>query len=854
MPHEFVILYVEVKHMKFKKIVSASLCALYMLGAITANAAVLGSETIKHARLNIGEGAVLETNVFYGDQSGVGNQSEYFVEYTPNTKLRPVLINEDIYGYNTVSSVANSLIGGGAHPTMLMNSDFFAMSTGIPLSHQVIDGILTVMDANDMDAIGFNSDGSAFISHLGLGVTVFTENSQIEIGAVNKLRQPYGIYMYTDRFSATTKADTKGINAVIGSVKGSLSIDSTVRGVIESVTEDDGAIPIPEGKIVLSIDTNAPQELVESLKALKEGDHVDINIAFEGDSRFKDATHILGVWGDRLIKDSVITENDDSAAPRTAFGIKEDGTLIFYALDGRNPGHSYGARIKTLAKRLLEIGCVDAVNLDGGGSTTIGTIYPGKDGFSVINKPSDGSERKVSTLIGLINTAPKTSVADKLFIYPYTGNYLAGAKVDFGVYATDKNYYKTPLPSSPVFTAPDGTESDGRGITLKGDGVATVSVKSGSLTASVDIPCYTTPTAIGIANKANGNTVTSLKMQPKESIDLNAYAFVGHKSLFGDDTCFEWKCTGNIGTVTDTGYFTASANDAEGSITVRAGEYTKTIPVSVHTKRPYADITFEEDDDGNVTVNISSDDHVKITASDIKVRLDGKNTDFKFENGKIKLSFTDGKTHKISVTSKGEDGHNTLAGYTTKGKSYDNIFSDVKENHWARDYISYMNKFGVVNGTVDGNKTYFKPSNNITRAEFSVMIANMLSVPTEEYADYKTGFADEGSIPKWCINHIKALNSMGIISGKDAGGKTVFDANATLTRAEASTIIYRILPKKLETKEIRFSDSASIPSWSEDAFKTLASIGILNGYDDGSIKPKNKVTRAEAIKLIYGIF
>ncbi len=840
--------------MKFKKIVSASICALYMLGILTANAAVLGSETIKHARLNIGEGAVLETNVFYGDQSGVGNQSEYFVEYTPNTKLKPILINDDVYGFNTVSSVANSLIGGGMHPTMLMNSDFFAMSTGIPLSHQIIDGVLTVMDANDMDAIGFNSDGSAFISHLSLGVTVFTENSEINIGAVNKLRQPYGIYMFTDRFSATTKANTKGINAVIGSVKGNLSIGSTVRGVVESVTEDEGSIPLEDGKIVLSIDTNAPAELVESIKALKEGDHVDINITAEGDSRWKTATHILGVWGDRLIKDSVITENDEAAAPRTAFGIKEDGTLIFYTLDGRNPGHSYGARIKTLAKRLLEIGCVDAVNLDGGGSTTIGTIYPGKDGFSVINKPSDGSERGVSTLIGLINTASKTGVADKLFIYPYTENYLSGATETFSAYATDKNYYNVPLGKDVVFTAPDGSTSTDGKLKITGDGKVSVSAKSGNLSSEIELNCYKTPTSVTVLNASNGRSVSSITLQPNRKIDLNAYAYAGNKALKGDDTCFTWETEGNIGKIDEKGYFTASAEDGEGSIIISAGDYTKTIDVKIKTISPYIKVNFSSDGNGNVTVSFSSDEGKAIWESDISLKVDGKDTDFSLESNKFTLEFDDNKTHKISVTAKNTDEYTTVASYTAMGEDYDNIFVDIKDSHWAKSYITYMNNFGIINGILENNKTYFKPQNNVTRGQFAVMIANAMGISTEEYEDDEIEFDDADSIPTWCENHIKALCSEGIMNGKENNGKLIFDSSAPLTRAEAITVISRLIPDSVKTEEKSFADSKSIPSWSKNAFNKLASLEIINGYSDNTIKPKNNITRAEAVKLIYSIF
>ena len=119
----------------------------------------------------------------------------------------------------------------------------------------------------------------------------------------------------------------------------------------------------------------------------------------------------------KVIFSNEITITDASAAPRTAFGIKEDGTLIFYTIDGRKTGHSYGVRLHTLAQRMLELGCVDAVNMDGGGSTSIGAIYPGKDAFSLVNIPSDGSQRSISNYLALINTASRGNKAKKLFIY-----------------------------------------------------------------------------------------------------------------------------------------------------------------------------------------------------------------------------------------------------------------------------------------------------------------------------------------------------------------------------------------------------------------------------------------------------
>ena len=89
-----------------------------------------------------------------------------------------------------------------------------------------------------------------------------------------------------------------------------------------------------------------------------------------------------------------------SRQPRTAVGATADGKLILLVCDGRNMRGSAGFTLAELADKLIELGAVDAVNLDGGGSSTM----VGSDG-KVLNRPSDtGSaevivERKISTAV-----------------------------------------------------------------------------------------------------------------------------------------------------------------------------------------------------------------------------------------------------------------------------------------------------------------------------------------------------------------------------------------------------------------------------------------------------------------------
>ena len=78
--------------------------------ASVASASILGTETIKSTRTEIAHGAVLETNVIYSSQSGVGMQTENFVEYTPNSDTVPVLVrNDQLYTRYSVTEKAGSL-------------------------------------------------------------------------------------------------------------------------------------------------------------------------------------------------------------------------------------------------------------------------------------------------------------------------------------------------------------------------------------------------------------------------------------------------------------------------------------------------------------------------------------------------------------------------------------------------------------------------------------------------------------------------------------------------------------------------------------------------------------------------
>jgi hypothetical protein len=113
---------------------------------------------------------------------------------------------------------------------------------------------------------------------------------------------------------------------------------------------------------------------------------------------------------DGILIGGVITATDTNLHPRTAMGLSDDESKLFLlTVDGRQPGWSMGMTTIELAQMLQnDYGCSDAINLDGGGSTTIAMADPM---LRVLNRPSDGVERLQGVNFGVFATVPEPSAS-----------------------------------------------------------------------------------------------------------------------------------------------------------------------------------------------------------------------------------------------------------------------------------------------------------------------------------------------------------------------------------------------------------------------------------------------------------
>lgn len=763
-----------------KKILFFAMTLLLLTG-ITASADVLGEQ---NGGWSTYMGAFTYFHNVQFNSDSVGKQNEYYVEYTPNEDAVPIVVNgASIWGTRNIKQAEQYMQENGLRPLAGINADYFSFKTGIPMGYTIADGEIISKEYGGQDAVGFRSDGTGFIKWLDIQTTVTDGEKSIDVMYINKWCQAGfdPVYLLTDKFGKTTKTQSECIFVICTPNEGRLHVDETMSLTVDDVFIYNGEIEIPEGKVVLLMDTSGVSEYYDFLSRLHAGQTLTVaNQAVGDDGTWKTAENAVSSVGGRLVTNGVANSDFEAgAAPRTAVGIKADGNIIFYTLDGRQSGYSYGAQLKTLAKRMVELGCVDALNLDGGGSTTISAWFPGKDNTMVVNSPSDGYLRSVANYIFLKDNRERTNIP---WIINITGgtnnNYLSGMTANINIESVyDTANYKMEEPYNIKYRAETDTDStvdENGAVSLNGTGdVKVVMYGDNGDVADVTYGVYETPEEIKVYNQADWKEISEIYTEANEELQLNlsAASYKNGTELLSTNRLYKWEVDGDIGTITEDGIFTlADTVNKDGKIKVTAGALTKEIPVHI--------------------------------------------SDY---------------------------------------PSTPNPFYDT-ENHWARDIIADMAATGIISGFEEDGKMIFKPDNNMTRAEFASMIANYKKLDFSKYDDVKLDFTDNDTIPQWAVPAVKAVYKEGIILGRvNDDGTSTFAPYDNITRAEAMTILGRILPNNDDLPNLPFADKNDIPQWAEEGVSKLYSTGIVSGYEDNTILPNNNMKRAEAATMLYKI-
>ena len=157
--------------------------------------------------------------------------------------------------------------------------------------------------------------------------------------------------------------------------------------------------------------------------------------------------------------------------------------------------------------------------------------------------------------------------------------------------------------------------------------------------------------------------------------------------------------------------------------------------------------------------------------------------------------------------------------------------------------IEVLNKeihFNYVIGYTDGT---IRPNNDISRAEVATIFFRLLTDEAREQYTTTAGSFTDVKAGMWCNRAIATLTNMGIIKGYTDGS---FQPNKSITRAELATIIARFAKLDVNTKT--FSDING--HWAQKNIELAAGNGWINGYEDGTFRPNNNITRAETFAMI----
>lgn len=705
------------------------------------------------------------------------NRVESFaLELEEDSDVYPILLqgSGSVYGTASINKAVSNAQNQGYHVVGAMNTDFFSMSTGVPMGIVIEDGVYK-SSGSDENAMLITDGQVSIMGHpqVSMSLVNHSTSSIVVPHYFNKLRASTGgMYLLNSDFSSTTRSSGMGWFVRMKPVDSSheeLTVNSTITMMVTEVVHGEGALDIGEDEYVLtSADASGYSFIFNDFKV---GDLVTLNTSCE-DPALSEAQWAGGV-GDILIQDGAITDSskwtykNDGRQPRSAIGMKEDGTLLVYAVDGRQSGYSIGLSEMDLADELLKQGCVWAVNVDGGGSTAMSVWLPGQSGSSLQSVPSGGQPRGCATYLLLVTDEEGDGETDRLAFTKDGLTVLTGTSVSLPeVVALDNglNLVEEDLDEL-SFTSQEELGEIQDGIYTAGNraGTDTISIRTDdqNLKGTAQIHVVDSLTSFTVSKKGSSQALTSLTVKPGEQIQLAVTGSYWGRTALRDWDAVTWTTSGNVGTVDQNGLFTVSSNPTSGSITFSAGGKSQTIQIAL--------------------TNVHNDvtpDHWAYTA--------------------VEYCYEHNIVSGVSPTEFGRDNqirrgdfilmiYNALGKPAPSGKA---DFTDVSESDYYYTALSWAQGVGLATGTGGGA---YSPNDPVTREQAFTILRQALPLMGKDCPDGDPAildqFSDRDQIADYAVVHTATLVSQGLVSGKGTG----IDPKGNLTRAEMAAILYKAL-------------------------------------------------------------
>lgn len=275
-----------------------------------------------------------------------------------------------------------------------VNGTYFAY-TGKPLGTLLIDKELVSSPIYDRTALILTDDHRALIDNISMDCYFITPNGiRYNITGVNQGRGKDSVIMYTPAWGDRTATGTDGIELVVSS-----------NSIVKEIKV--GNSPIPQDGYVLSLSGPATQFVHENVKI---GDKIETHIKIIPFSTSPGSILHMISGGPRLVKNGIVyvSKHEEKfradiakgRSARTAVGITKEGKILLVTVDGlprekraRSAKSSIGMTLEELSNLMINLGAVEALNFDGGSSTTMWI-----DG-RVVNQPVYGFQQRVSNAL-----------------------------------------------------------------------------------------------------------------------------------------------------------------------------------------------------------------------------------------------------------------------------------------------------------------------------------------------------------------------------------------------------------------------------------------------------------------------
>ncbi len=727
-----------------------------------------------------------------------GQIQSYTISVSPDSTAFPIVLHGTgtIYGGGNINTALSTATERGYHIMGAINSDYFTLGSGVPMGLVIEDGVYK-SSPSVFSNILFNGNDCTILPATTIPITVENQRSgqELTLTHFNKIRmETGGLYLYNRDYSDTTKTSTEGVMVrlyptyeQLESPEGAtMTVDSTLEFTVLEIVDSGYPLNIEENQYILTAaDESGYREMLEDFQI---GDRVTIS-TYTNSWELRDAQWATG-GGDLMISQGQITDtstwqHSSGLAPRSAFGVKEDGTLVFYAVDGRQDS-SVGMTQLALAQHLLDEGCYYAVNLDGGGSTSLAvsslTSPFTLSNATLVNSPSEGSLRSCGTFLYFAD--PRTP--DKLALDNQINYVLLGSHINLGrVSVRDVN--NTVLDLYPT----DGTvealnnlgilgsyvDNDGYAVydyspMETGTEIFAIDSDQWNLYGDVPLEIVDLFSSLGIALGESGSAIDHITIGSQEKVTFYPKGYVDSQEVYANGDSLQWSVYpvveggSDYGEFLSGGYFQVGTEDC--IVQLQAGGLTARLYVEIETIFDDVPIThwaYEAIDylaSNNVIGGYSPTTFgmgAEISRGDFVLMLYRA-----FNSPEVNSSAVD-------------------------------LFLDVSEEDYAATAISWAVEQGIVAGMGDN---LFGKEYPITREQAFLIIyrgyqAMNIQLPVTSLSTLSQ-YQDQHDISSYCLHAAASLTQQGIL--EDTGN--FLYPKASLSREAMAYYIYNMLFFSLE--------------------------------------------------------